>query len=229
MNLRPEELAERYFEGNAASYDHIARISTLGLDGWWKRKILKRLPNAPDRILEQASGTGILTCKIAQLFPECRVIGVELHDGYLNIARTKVRDLGLSNVEFIHGRAENVILEGEFDCIVSDYLAKYVDLDLLVAHARGMLRKDGLLIMHELTRPTHPFFLALWNAHFKFLRAYGNWRHPEWNFAFNDVPSFLGRTRWVDELTQALRANGFSDIGVENQIFGASAIVSARK
>ena len=92
-----------------------------------------------------------------------------------------------------------------------------------------MLRKDGLLIMHELTRPTHPFFLALWKVHFKVLRAYGNWRHPEWNLAFGDVPSFLARTRWVDKLTQALRANGFSDIRIEHQIFGASAIVSARK
>ena len=154
---------------------------------------------------------------------------MELHEEYLNIARQKVRDLELSNVEFIHGRAEDVIFKGEFDCIVSDYLAKYADLDLLVAHAWSMLRKGGLLIMHELTRPTRPLFLVLWNIHFKLLQAYGNWKHPEWNMAFNDVPSLLTRTRWVDELTRALRANRFSDIEIENQIFGASVIVSARK
>jgi demethylmenaquinone methyltransferase/2-methoxy-6-polyprenyl-1,4-benzoquinol methylase len=229
MNQRSEELAEQYFEGNGASYDHIASVSTLGLDGWWKRKILNKIPSASRRILEQASGTGILTCKIAERFPNCRVIGVELHEGYLSIARNKVRDLKLANVELIHGRAENVVLDGEFDCIVSDYLAKYVDLDLLVAHAAKMLRKDGVLIMHELTRPTHPLFLALWNLHFKALRAYGRLRHPEWNMAFEDVPSLLARTRWVEELTQALRAHGFSDIAVEPQIFGASVLVSAQK
>jgi demethylmenaquinone methyltransferase / 2-methoxy-6-polyprenyl-1,4-benzoquinol methylase len=229
MNRLPEESAERFFSGNAWSYDHIARVSTLGLDGWWKRKILKKIPKAADRILEQASGTGILTCKIARLFPKSRVIGVELHEEYLKVARKKVRDLDLSNVEFIHGRAEDVILKGGFDCIVSDYLAKYVDLDLLVAHAWRMLRKGGLLIMHELTRPTNPQFLVLWSIHFKFLQAYGNWKHPEWNMALNDVPFLLTTTRWVDELTRALRANRFSDIEIENQIFGASVIVSARK
>ena len=228
MNSLPEESAERFFSGNAWSYDHIARVSTLGLDGWWKRKILKKIPKAADRILEQASGTGILTCKIARLFPKSRVIGVELHEEYLKVARKKVRDLDLSNVEFIHGRAEDVILKGGFDCIVSDYLAKYVDLDLLVAHAWRMLRKGGLLIMHELTRPTNPQFLVLWSIHFKFLQAYGNWKHPEWNMALNDVPFLLTTTRWVDELTRALRANRFSDIEIENQIFGASVIVSAR-
>jgi demethylmenaquinone methyltransferase/2-methoxy-6-polyprenyl-1,4-benzoquinol methylase len=229
MNRRPEESAELFFSGNAWSYDHIARVSTLGLDGWWKRKILKKIPKAADRILEQASGTGILTCKIARLFPKSRVIGVELHEEYLKVARKKVRDLDLSNVEFIHGRAEDVILKGGFDCIVSDYLAKYVDLDLLVAHASRMLRKGGSLVMHELTRPTNPQFLVLWSIHFKFLQAYGNWKHPEWNMALNDVPFLLTTTRWVDELTQALRANRFSDIEIENQIFGASVIVSARK
>ena len=229
MNRLPEESAERFFSGNAWSYDHIARVSTLGLDGWWKRKILRKIPKTADRILEQASGTGILTCKIARLFPKSRVIGVELHEEYLKVARKKVRDLDLSNVEFIHGRAEDVILKGGFDCIVSDYLAKYVDLDLLVAHAWRMLRKGGLLIMHELTRPTNPQFLVLWSIHFKFLQAYGNWKHPEWNMALNDVPFLLTTTRWVDELTRALRANRFSDIEIENQIFGASVIVSARK
>lgn len=229
MTPRPEELAEQYFGGNGASYDHIATVSTLGLDGWWKRKILRKIPDAPTRILEQASGTGILTCKIARRFPACRIVGVELHEGYLSIARDKVRDLELSNVEFIHGRAENVVLDEEFDSIVSDYLAKYVDLDLLVAHAWKMLRRDGLLIMHELTRPTNPLFVALWNLHFKALRAYGHLRHPEWNMAFEDVPSLLARTRWVEDLTQALHIQGFNDIEVEHQIFGASVIVSARK
>ena len=141
MNRRPEELAERFFLGNAGSYDHIARLSTLGLDGWWKRKILKKIPKTANRIL----------------------------------------------------------------------------------------RKGGLLVMHELTRPTRPLFLVLWNIHFKFLQAYGNWKHPEWNMAFNDVPFLLTRTRWVGELTRALRANRFSDIEIENQIFGTSVIVSARK
>jgi len=229
MNRRPEELAERFFSENGASYDHIARVSTLGLDGWWKNKLLSRIPNTSGRILEQASGTGILTCKIARRFPERQIIGVELHEEYLKIARKKVRDLGLSNVQFIHGRAEDLILEGEFDCIVSDYLAKYVDLDVLVTRAWTMLRTGGSLIMHELTRPTHPLFVALWRVHFKVLQAYGRWRHPEWITAFNDVPDLLAKTRWVGELAQALRTNRFSDIEIENQIFGASVIVSARK
>ena len=229
MTEHPEELAEQFFSGNGATYDQIASFSTLGLDGWWKRKVLNKIPKTSNRIIEQASGTGILTCKIARLFPKCRIVGVELHEEYLNIAREKARDLQLTNVEFIHGRAEEVILDGEFDCIASAYLAKYVDLDLLVAHAKKMLREGGVFIMHELTRPANPLFVALWKMHFKFLQTYGKWKHPEWELAFRDLPLLLTKTRWVDELTQALRANKFLDIKVETLLLGASVIVSARK
>ena len=229
MTKHPEEFAEQFFLGNGATYDQIASFSTLGLDGWWKRKVLNKIPKTSNRIIEQASGTGILTFKIARLFPKCRIIGVELHEEYLNIARKKTLDLQLTNVEFIHGRAEEVILDGEFDCIASAYLAKYVDLDLLVAHAKKMLREGGVLIMHELTRPTNPLFVALWKMHFKFLQTYGKWKYPEWDIAFRDLPLLLTKTRWVDELTRALRANKFLDIKVEYLLFGASVIVSARK
>ena len=229
MSGKPQEYAAEFFSGNGATYDHIANISTLGLDGWWKRKMIKKLPANPTRIIEQASGTGILTSKIARLFPSCSITGVELHEGYINIAKSKAAALKQTNVEFIHGRAEDVVLAGEADCILSAYLAKYVDLDLLVAHAAEMLRKDGVLIMHELTRPTNPAFLPLWNLHFGMLRLYGKAKHPEWSTAFADLPSLLAKTRWVDELVGALRANKFSQIKVERLFFGVSAIVSARK
>jgi demethylmenaquinone methyltransferase/2-methoxy-6-polyprenyl-1,4-benzoquinol methylase len=229
MTKHHEEFAEQFFSGNAASYDQIASFSTLGLDAWWKRKVLDKIPKTSNRIIEQASGTGILTCEIARRFPQCRIIGVEPQAEYLNIARKKARDLQLTNVEFIHGKAEDVILDGEFDCIVSAYLAKYVDLDLLVAHARKMLREGGVLIMHELTRPTNSLFVALWKLHFKFLQTYGKWKHPEWGIAFRDLPLLLTKTRWVGELTRALRANQFSAVKVEYLLLGASVIVSARK
>ena len=51
-----EEFADQFFSGNGATYDQIASFSTLGLDGWWKRKILNKIPKTSNRIIEQASG-----------------------------------------------------------------------------------------------------------------------------------------------------------------------------
>jgi demethylmenaquinone methyltransferase/2-methoxy-6-polyprenyl-1,4-benzoquinol methylase len=222
-------LAERFFSGNSATYEHIANCSSLGLDGWWKRKIVNKIPHNPTRILDQACGTGLLTFRIAERFPLCRILGVDLQDEYLGIARQKAQALKLTTVEFIHGKAEDVVLEGDFDCVTSCYLAKYADLARLVSHAHDMLREGGIFIMHELTYPTRLIYAFFWRIHFRLLQAYGTWKHPEWRIAFHELPIYLKETTWIDELIDALKANKFSDINIEYLAFGASAIVSARK
>jgi len=223
------DLAERFFSSNGTTYDQIANLSTVGLDIWWKKIILSKVPKDSRQILDQACGTGILTFKIARKFPHCHVIGVDLQDEYISIARKKAKDLQLTNIEFISGRAEDVILDGGFDCITSSYLAKYAQLDRLIKNAREMLRVGGVLIMHELTCPANPVLGSLWRLNFKFLQTYGAWKYPEWETAFRELPAVLEETNWVNELTEILRANEFSDISTESLAFQASAIVTARK
>lgn len=223
------DLAKRFFSSNGTTYDQIANLSTLRLDIWWKKQILDRVPKDSRQILDQACGTGILTFKIARKFPHCRVIGVDLQDEYVRIARKKAEDLQLTNIEFISGRAEDVILDGSFDCITSSYLAKYADLDRLIKNARAMLRDGGVLIMHELTCPANPVLARLWKLNFKFLQTYGAWKYPEWETAFRELPTVLEETNWVNELTEILRTNKFSNINSKSLAFQASAIVTARK
>jgi demethylmenaquinone methyltransferase / 2-methoxy-6-polyprenyl-1,4-benzoquinol methylase len=224
------ETAKRFFAGNGATYDRIANFSSLGFDRWWKKGILKKIPEGSKQIIDQACGTGILTFKIAQRFPDCHVIGVELNNDYLDIARQKAKDLHVSNVEFILGRAEDVVLEKDaFDCITSAYLAKYAELDRVVANARGMLRTGGVLIMHELTYPTNPAYAQLWKLHFKFLQTYGAWKYPEWAVAFHELPALLKETKWVEKLKKTLEKNRFFHITAEPLAFEAAAIITAVK
>src|ERR1700755_279784 len=102
--------------------------------------------------------------------PLCRIVGADLQDEYRGIARKKADALQLTAVEFIHGKAEDVVLEGDFDCITSCYLAKYADLTRLVSQAHDMLRDGGMLIMHELTYPTGLVFGFFWHIHFRLLQ-----------------------------------------------------------
>ena len=89
-------LAHRLFSGTGSTYDYMVNLTTVGFDIWWKRKILEKIPPLPARIMDQASGTGILTFKIARRFPSSRVIGVELREEYLNIAVEKNRKFRLT-------------------------------------------------------------------------------------------------------------------------------------
>jgi demethylmenaquinone methyltransferase/2-methoxy-6-polyprenyl-1,4-benzoquinol methylase len=223
------DLAHRFFSGTGTSYDQIVHLCTFGFDWWWKNKILQKIPPHSLRIMDQACGTGILTFKIAQNFPRCHVTGVELREEYLDIARQKAAARGLRNVEFLLGRAEDVLLDETFDCITSSYLAKYAELDVLVRNAEKMLRSGGVLIMHDFIYPSGRFFPKVWHVYFKILQTLGAWKYPEWQTAFEELPTALRKTAWLTELMVALEENAFSDIRVEKLTFATSAIVTAVK
>ena len=228
-NLSKLETVQRFFSGTGFSYDQVAFLCTLGFDRLWKRKIIDKIPRRPRRIIDQASGTGILTFEIARRFPDCEVIGVELRDEYLSIAKEKARGLRIGNVRFILGRAEDVVPDGAFDCITSSYLAKYADLKTLLAQAGRMLRPGGLIIMHDFTYPPHSLFRSGWQTYLAILRLLGTKIYPEWRTAFYELPGFLRETRWLTESIALLTEQGFRNLEVETLTFGTSAIVTARK
>lgn len=221
-------LVHRFFSGTASTYDYMVNLATAGFDLWWKRKIIEKIPPLPARILDQASGTGILTFKIARRFPSTRVIGVELREEYLNIALEKNRKSKLNNVEFILGRAEDVFLKGRFDCITSSYLGKYAELAALIQNAKRMLREGGVIIMHDFSYPNNLIYSWLIGLHFKMLQMLGRRKYPAWKTIFYELPDLLRRTEWVTDLTKALEENQFSHIEVESHTMGISTIVTAK-
>ena len=103
------EMVHRLFSGTGTTYDRIVGLTTLGLDGRWKERILEKIPAWSTRIVDQACGTGILTLKIARKFPHARVTGVDVTEEYLRIANERVKASGLPNVELILGRAEEIV------------------------------------------------------------------------------------------------------------------------
>ncbi len=221
------ELVHRFFSGTGPTYDFIVNLCTLGFDRCWKKEILERIPKGSNRILDQACGTGILTFQIARKFPHSRVIGVDLLEEYLRIAKEKARREHVQNVEFILGKAEDVLLRETFDCITSSYLAKYAQLGSLTQNVRKMLRKRGVLIMHDFTYPSNQTFARLWEFYFQILRSVGRWKYPQWGTIYNDLPELLRETKWVPELIESLRKNAFSDIHLKSLTFGTAAIVTA--
>jgi demethylmenaquinone methyltransferase/2-methoxy-6-polyprenyl-1,4-benzoquinol methylase len=222
-------LVERFFRGTGSTYDLVVNVATFGIDRLWKRRIVRMIPGDAERVLDLACGTAISTIAIAKRFPRSRVVGVELRDEYLALAREKLRRRGISNVELVLSRAEDYRSAQRFDCIVSSYLAKYADLPLLARNCREMLKDGGLLVMHDFTFPPRRSLVAIWRLYFKALQLVGGALLPAWREIYYGLPRLIEETRWLPELQQALRDNGFRDIRAEYLTAYGSAIVSARK
>lgn len=219
--------ARRFFAENAATYDLVVHLWTLGLDRFWKRKIIAEIPPAPRRLIDQACGTGILTLRLTRRFPGCRVFGVDLNPEYLALAERKAGASGLGNVAFIQGRAEDVFLKASFDGIASSYLAKYADLEKLVETAARMLRRGGVLVMHDFTYPENPFARFFLGVYFRIMQALGSHAFPRWKTVFHELEDFLKQSRWVSELVAALETHGFRGIDARRFTLGCAAVVSA--
>ncbi|TAK85502.1 MAG: methyltransferase domain-containing protein [Betaproteobacteria bacterium] len=222
-------LVERFFRGTGTTYDRVVNVATFGIDRLWKRRIARSIPPSSRRILDLACGTGLSTMAIARRFPGARIVGVELREEYLALAREKARAPGMSNVELVLSRAEDYQAAEPFDCIASSYLAKYADLPRLVRNCRGMLNPGGVLLMHDFILPPRPSLVALWRLYFRALQLVGGALLPSWNEIYYGLPKLIEETRWLAELQQALAQNGFRDVRTDYLTAYGSALVSARK
>ena len=223
------ELVRRFFKGTGPTYDFMVNFGTMGCDRLWKKKILRKVPKYSTRVLDLACGTGIVTFAIAQKFPDCHVIGVDMTEEYLNEAKQKALRLKLPNIQFIHKQAEEISFEEPFDCITASYLAKYVDLDLLTQKANRILKKDGVFIMHDFTYPSNPTLAFIWEGYFKLQQKMGVRFYPQWRTIYDELPQLIRETTWLRDLISALKYFGFGQIRVERLTLGGSAIVTARK
>jgi len=223
------ERVHRFFAGTAATYDWMVNVATFGIDRRWKRRIVDLIPHDATQILDLACGTGISTFALAERYPNCRIVGVELREEYLNLARNKIQRLGRTNVEFVLSRAEDFRSNEPFDCVVSSYLAKYADLKSLTCTIKETLKTGGLLLMHDFTYPPKAYLVWLWRFYFYVLQRLGSLLFPAWREIFYGLPDLIQESRWIPELTAALRVNGFTDIRMEYLTAYGSAIVTARK
>ena len=88
------------FDSIAPAYDTMNRTMTLGIDRWWRRVAVKMLRRySHRRILDVATGTGDLALLLDErLHPDC-VVGIDLSEGMLRIAREEFSHKRLANCE----------------------------------------------------------------------------------------------------------------------------------
>mgnify|MGYP000893332850 CR=1 FL=1 len=220
-------LVRSIFSGTGARYDRVVGLFTLGLDDHWKSEIVKLVPDAK-RALDLGCGTGILTERMALMYPDLEITGVDITPDYLEAYERRLTNKPWIRARPVLGNGETVELEGEFDVVVSSYLAKYVDLDLLISNIKPHLRRGGAFIAHDFILPTNPIYLASWSLYTRMMNRVGPVLFPEFRTAFEDgLTGLIRRTRWFDELPRTLERYGFVEIHSKRLSFETAGLVWA--
>jgi demethylmenaquinone methyltransferase/2-methoxy-6-polyprenyl-1,4-benzoquinol methylase len=220
----PKKLVPKFFEKTAKSYDKVVFCATFGKDNYWKKEILRKIPSV-NKVLDLACGTGILTRLIADTNPNAKIIGIDIMQSYLDVAKTNSQNY--DNITFLNQDAEKLELDSKFDCITSSYLPKYCDAETLVKACIKHLKNNGKIVFHDFTYPKNRFVQSLLDLYFVVLNAIGIFI-PSWKEVFSDLPKLIRSTTWLDDYENAMIDNGLK---TEQKFltFGSSAILVGKK
>jgi len=221
MNEYSKNLVPRFFDKTALTYDKIVNQTTFGKDKYWKKEIIKKIPQCKS-VLDLACGTGILTEKISDKLPQARIVAVDITHGYLEIAKKKLASK--TNISFVNQDAEKLDLGEKFDCITSSYIPKYCNPEILIDVCMKHLNVSGKLILHDFTYPKNKLIKLFWNLYFILLKFIGYFI-PNWKDVFVELPKLIRSTKWVEEYETVMKNHGLK-VELQPMTCGCSAILT---
>lgn len=152
---KKEEVAEM-FDNISAKYDFLNHFLSLGIDKLWRKKAIKMLrPVKPKRIIDLATGTGDFAIAALKLNPD-EVVGVDISDGMLDMGRIKMKKRKVDHIiSMKNGDSEDLPFEeGYFDALTVGFgVRNYENLEKGLAEMLRVLRKDGMAVILEFSKP----------------------------------------------------------------------------
>ena len=216
-------------------YDFLNHFLSFNIDRLWRKKVVSIIArhHSFSEILDVATGTCDLAILAAKLNP-ARITGIDISDKMLEIGRRKVDREGLSDlIELVKCDSEKICFrDNSYDvAMVAFGVRNFTDPLRGLKEMKRVLRRGGLLIVLEFSKPEGFLFKRIYNFYFSRLlpflgkvlskdkRAYRYLNESVMRFPDNE--EFLGimRSAGLSDLNQLKLTAGIASIytGVKNQ------------
>lgn len=157
---------ERSFRtGLGITYEEQGPGATAGLarmTGPWARLgLVSNILPAVDGLIEQLEagitvadigcGSGVLACKLAELYPKSTITGYDPSATAIANATQRATDAGLTNVTFVEAFAQDLPTEATYDFMTTfDVLHDMTRPDDAIAVAKQALKPDGVWLVKDI-------------------------------------------------------------------------------
>lgn len=186
---------------NAAS-DYFDHPANTFWERYGRRTVERLRPAHGSRVLDVCCGSGASAIPAAKIVgPGGSVVGVDLAENLLELARAKAKQLGLENTEFQSGDMTNLAFETEtFDAVICVFGIFFVpDMDVALHELKRVLKTGGTLAITTWgPRLFEPVNTVFWNS----VREV----RPDLHKSFNP----WDRISAPDDLRSLLNAAGFT-------------------
>lgn len=224
---------EQMFDSIAPAYDFMNRAMTLGIDRWWRRVAVKMVGKTrPQRILDVATGTGDFAIDLYRKIKPKQVVGIDLSQGMLDVAREKIERYDLKKgITVEQGDCLALPFEdSEFDAVTVAFGVRNFE-HLLQGYQQmfRVLRPGGMLCVIELSTPRNRFvrwFYDLYTLHI--IPWFGALKSHD-KSAYRYLPQSIAAVPQGDDMLSIMRQAGFHDCKVKRLTLGTCSIYSAFK
>ncbi|HEX6843648.1 MAG TPA: class I SAM-dependent methyltransferase [Actinomycetota bacterium] len=151
------------FAGLGDRYERMGAVLSFGEDARWRRFLVSRVPPA-ERVLDVATGTGLVARELVAAGRSELVIGLDPSEGML---RHAVRGGGDERIRYVRGRAESLPFpDARFDALTFTYLLRYVDDPAATLRELArVVRPGGVIAGLEFGVPQNRVWRAGWRLY----------------------------------------------------------------
>lgn len=227
------EQVREMFDSIAPAYDFMNRAMTFGIDKIWRRKAVAKLKEyAITSILDVATGTGDLAMLLFRKLKPERIVGIDLSEGMLSIAKEKAKAAGVDrNISYETGDCLALkYADGEFNAVTVAYgVRNFEHLEQGYAEMHRVLAKGGVLCVIELSTPRNPLIFALYRFYTRVLIPVAGRIVSKDTRAYSYLPESIAAVPQGEEMLGIMRRAGFSNCRHYPLTFGTCTIYIGEK
>ncbi len=228
-----EKLVEEMFDNIAPTYDTLNHRLSWNIDKGWRHKAIKQLePSYPKTILDIATGTGDFAILAAKMLHPDKIVGIDISEGMMKVARVKVEQSGLRQV--IDMKKEDCLAmsfpDNTFDAATSAFgIRNFQNLDKGLAEICRVMKPGGHLSLVELTSPVSFPMKQLFKIYsHTILPAYGKLISKD-NGAYQYLTASIEAFPQGEQMVGILKKAGFAKASFRRLTFGICTMYFAQK
>ena len=229
-----KEQVEQMFDNIASTYDRLNHILSFNIDRLWRRRVVRLVRRSgAQHIMDMATGTGDLAIAMARSIKGAHILGIDLSEEMLGVARLKVERAGLAErIELKKGDAEALtfVEDNTMDAATVAFgVRNFEHLERGLGEFWRTLRPGGRLIVLEFSIPRNPLVRSLYSFYSHRIMPLLGALISKDKAAYTYLPDSIEEFPSPERVSDMLRGVGFTTVRRYSLSMGIAHIYEATK